>query len=100
MWNAPVSEEAIPELPPIPRKLFLKYYVISDGRIAHPRDRKRFYEFVRYCHAKRVKLSNDQLKSMLIRIGCPQREADKLSTIYSYGRELLKAEVPNWRTDI
>lgn len=100
MWHNLVHESDIKELPPATKKVFLHFYNVSGGKISHPKDHQRFNEFIRYCHAKKVKLNEYQLKMLLVRIGCPPGQAKKLSQIYYYGRELLKAECPYVIQDI
>ncbi len=94
MWNKEVNPEDLTELPPTARKIFLQYYDISDGKIGHPADRQRFNEFIRWCHAKRIKLTGSDFERMLIRIGCPEDKAIRLADIYHNGRELLKCQCP------
>ena len=94
MWNKEVSLEELKELPPETREIFLAFYHISDGSIGHPADRKRFNEFIRWCHAKRVKLSGSEFESMLIRIGCQKDRSKRLADLYDNGRKLLKCECP------
>lgn len=90
MWHDLVSEECIAELPPAAKRIFMRFYNVAAGSITHPQDHRRFNEFIRHCHAKRVKLTEGQFKRMLLRIGCAQYQATKLGDIYYYGRELLK----------
>tara|TARA_R110000823_G_scaffold149101_1_gene279797 strand:- start:599 stop:883 length:285 start_codon:yes stop_codon:yes gene_type:complete len=94
MWHVPVEDEDIQELPPVASKLFLSFYNVAGGGIVHPNDLKRFNEFIRFCHAKRVKLTEQQLEALLLRVGCNSGRAKKLSDIYYYGRELLKCRCP------
>ena len=94
MWHQLISETDILELPPVTRKLFIQFYNVAGGSVTHPNDHKRFNEFIRYCHAKRVKLTEMEFEKMLLRIGCKHNEATKLSEIYYHGRALLKTSCP------
>lgn len=94
MWHRTVKPEELKELPPKARQLFVQFYNISGGSITHPNDHRRFNEFVRHCHAKKVRLSESAFKALLKRIGCTEVHIQKLSTIYYYGRELLKCSCP------
>lgn len=94
MWNKKVRPDELNELPPATRKIFLHYYSISDGKLSHPNDQRRFNEFIRWCHAKRIKLSGADFESMLIRIGCQEERAKRMADLYENGRKLLKCECP------
>lgn len=94
MWHTLITRDQLPELPAVAGFLFLRFYNMAAGSISHPKDHARFNEFIRHCHARRVKITNVQLNKILIRIGCPEPHANKLSEIYYYGRLLLKADVP------
>ena len=89
MWHKLVRPEDVPELPPVARKLFLSFYNVAGGSIAHYYDHVRFNQFIRHCHAKRVKLSQTAMRHMLLRVGCQTARAEKLSEIYYYCRSLL-----------
>lgn len=94
MWHVSVEDEDIQELSPVARKLFLRFYSVAGGGIIHSNDLKRFNEFIRFCHVKRVKLTGQQLEALLLRVGGNSARAKQLSDIYYYGRELLKCRCP------
>lgn len=89
MFERSVKAEEFPELPPQTLKMFLRFVNCANKTILHPLDMKRFYQFVRFCHTRRVKLDEQQLRSYLIRGGFPERNAENLSNIYYHGRKLL-----------
>ena len=94
MWSVNTSPEELPELPPKAAQLFCLYINISDGSLVHPKDSERFYQFIRHCHARRVKLSEEGLYTILKRSGCSEDQSKLLSSIYKHGRGLLRASLP------
>ena len=94
MWHKLISEDDVRELPPKTRKIFLRFFNVSGGQIIHPRDYQRFNEFIRYCHAKKVKLEEGNLEKLLLRLGQTKEQATKLSYLYAHGRALLKSTCP------
>ena len=89
MWEPFVNEEQFIELPPATRKLFAQFVNCANRASLHPLDMKRFNHFVRYCHAKRVRLAESTLQQLLIRGHFSEVKAKKLAELYAYGRELL-----------
>ena len=89
MWWSIAKEEEFTELPPVTRRLFVQFVNCANRRALHPLDWRRFYAFVRFCHARRIRLHDSQLKHLLIRAEFPPLVADRLVLIYAHGRELL-----------
>jgi len=96
VWRITVSAAEFSELPPVAAQLLTGFLTISDGSLTHPNDSKRFYEFIRHCHAKRVRLSEEKLNSLLVNIGCSRRQAKEISGVYGHGRNLLKVRCPTY----
>lgn len=96
MWNINTSEEELYELPPRAAQLLVNFLNISDGSLTHTNDARKFYEFIRHCHARRVKLTDDAFKELLMRVGCSERQSKYLANIYEHGRNLLKVPCPHW----
>jgi desulfoferrodoxin (superoxide reductase-like protein) len=94
MWHKTVQVYEVKELPPVARKLFLRFYNVAGGSITHPNDHERFNEFIRFCYAKHVKLGEYQFERLLLKIGCKKGQAKRLSELYFNGRELLKSRCP------
>ena len=94
MWVVTTSIQELPELPPKAAQLLVNFLNISDGSLVHPNDSKRFYEFIRHCHARRVKLNEYRFKNILIRVGCSDTQAQELSKAYMHGRNLLRVPCP------
>jgi hypothetical protein len=84
-----VKSEEITDLPPKARQLFLRFYNVAGGSISHPNDHERFNQFIRHCHARRVKLTERSFRCLLLKIGTEQESAVKLAEIYFYCRSLL-----------
>lgn len=85
-----MKPEEFPEMPPLTRKVFLRFVNLANKSIPHPLDMRRFYQFIRFCHARRVKLDKNQLCEFLIRAGFREDNAEHLANIYHHGRGLLK----------
>ncbi len=71
-------------------KGFLSFVNLANKSYLHPLDMRRFYNFIRLCHARRVKLDQFQLQAYLEHAGFDEDIAKHLSTIYYHGRELLR----------
>jgi len=98
MFDAFAQPSEFQALPPFTRKIFLRFVNCANKSCLHPLDIRRFYEFIRLCHARRVKLDQFQLRTHLLRAGFKAETADHLSTLYFHGRELLRfGRVPNSR---
>lgn len=93
MFEQTLKPDDFPEIPPVTRKLFLRFVNLANKTIPHPLDIKRFYQFIRFCHTRRVKLAEDELREYLLRAGFPERNAERLSNIYYHGRALLSVRV-------
>lgn len=89
MFERSFKPEEFPELPPLARKYFLSFVNCANKSIPHPLDMNRFYKFVRFCHTRRVKLDQHELREYLLRGGFPERNAEDLSEVYYHGRKLL-----------
>ncbi|EGV28612.1 hypothetical protein ThidrDRAFT_3604 [Thiorhodococcus drewsii AZ1] len=89
MWKMMVSRDALPELPPKAAQLLASFLSVADGSMSHPNDARRFYRFVRHCHARRVRLSDTTLEAILLRVGCVKAQAASLAEAYRHGRNVL-----------
>lgn len=77
-------------LPSFSREVFLRFVNRANKSFLHPLDMRRFYHFVRLCHARHVKLDRFQVRAHLICAGFDEDAAEHLSDVYYHGRELLK----------
>lgn len=89
MWEPIVKEKDFPELPPATRRLFVRFVNCANRSALHPLDWRRFYQFVRYCHGRHVKLSQGRLHVLLVRGHFPERNAEYLADIYEHCRKTL-----------
>ena len=78
-------------LPPETSKRLKSFIVLANTSALHPLDWNRFYEFIAFCHAHHVKLSESQLRRLLVEGGFTEEKAEYLADIYSHGREMLTA---------
>lgn len=86
-------------LPPFSREVFLRFVNCANKSSLHPLDMRRFYHFIRLCHARRIKLDRFQLQTHLMRAGFDKVVAEYLAGVYYHGRELLRfGRVPTRKT--
>lgn len=91
MWDPILETDQFPELPPVARKHFAQFINCANRSSMHPLDWKRFYRFVRFCHAKRVRLESGSLRILLVRGHFSETKAAHLANIYEHGRAMLAA---------
>ena len=70
-------------------KRFLECANMGDGG-SHPLDEKRFFDFIIQAHHERSLLDESTLRGLLIDEGWSEHHADKLSSKYCFGKDLLK----------
>ena len=73
---------------------FLLYTNFSHGGTINNNAWEALYDFVKYTHAHKVLLSDDQFKNLLISEGARVHDAEKFSTIYLHCRNLLYKKRP------
>lgn len=88
MWDPFVDESEFPELPPLSRKVFVRFVNCAN------RSWNRYYEFVRFCHAHRVRVSDCTLHSLLARGGFSDAKIGALVAAYLHGRKVLSTSCP------
>ena len=69
----------------------------------HPLDWGRFYNFIAHSHSLRSRLSEYDLKCLLVERGFPEEYARELATIYDHGRTVIqvyKGSVPDGADDM
>jgi hypothetical protein len=89
-WTLNKGEDDFPLLAPSLRRAFVVFVNCANEKSPHPKDMRRFYEFVRLCHARRSKLTEDQLRDYLVQAHFPRDIAERLTCVYYHGRALLK----------
>lgn len=83
------QNDLTPKLPPMARKIFDTFVRHANTSMLHPLDWERFYRFVRFCHARRVKLSYDDLVLLLIENRFSEKYAMSIAEVYKHCRGLL-----------
>lgn len=77
------------KLPPKTKKAF-DYFVRHANKIKlHPSDWENFYEFVNACHDFRVKLTEEDLVSLLIKESFPEKRAREIADVYYHIRAFM-----------
>jgi hypothetical protein len=79
-----------PKLPPQAQKLFTRFVKLSNKSALHPLDWRKFYDFVRHCHARNIKIGEEEVQRLLAAAGFSERYARYIATIFQHGVELLK----------
>ncbi len=78
----------------LPRKTGYFYRQFASGSTKtfsyHPADMTRFYRFVIAAHRGGAKLTEGDVKELLVEDGFKETTAEHLATIYNSGREILK----------
>jgi len=89
LYIQPTKRNAEPKLPPKAKQLFERFVRLANKRALHPLDWKRFYGFVRFCHAYHIKLQDSSLSRLLVLSGFSEKEAHYLADLYRHQREIL-----------
>ena len=79
-----------PSLSPVANKVFRKFVILANKRSLHPLDWKRFYEFVRFCHAHHVKLYEDEIEWLLNKEGFGEGKSRYMADIYGHCKRMLE----------
>lgn len=77
-------------LPPTAKNAFDRFVTLANKSCLHPLDWKRFYGFVRVCHARRVHLYEDDLIRLLLKAGFDKGKASYIADIFHHCTDLLK----------
>ena len=78
------------KLPPHTKYYFEQFNQDGAAWSWHPNDVDRFIHFVHAAHQGRTKLSEMELKELLIERGFGAKTAEDLAGYYNFGRRLLK----------
>ncbi len=78
-----------PVLPAETRKRFTSFIVCANKSALHPNDWALFYQFISFCHAHHVKLSESCLRYLLVKEGFSGEKAAYLADIYYHCRNIL-----------
>jgi len=73
--NIQAKSDKEPTLPPETKKRFKAFVICANKSGLHPNDWERFYRFIRFCHARHIKLSEDKLRYLLSKAGFTNEES-------------------------
>jgi hypothetical protein len=76
-----------------------RFALLANKTSPHPRDWKRFYEFVVLAHARRSSIDADDINRKLREFGFDQRPAYDFATAYWHGRCVLYMRISRPITD-
>jgi hypothetical protein len=79
-----------PSLSPGANKVFRKFVTLANKHSLHPLDWKRFYEFVRFCHAHHVKMYEDEIEWLLNKEGFGEKKSRYMADIYMHCKRMLE----------
>lgn len=84
-----------PKLPHHANILFNKFVTCgnlwgNNNRSLHPSDWQRFYDFIKHCFGRRVKITEDDVERSLIASGFTDNYASHIANIFHHGIKLLK----------
>lgn len=88
---SPDTPRTLEQLPAELRTLIEAFLRYSHGRIPHPVEMYELNQIARYCHNRRVALSERELCAILQRGGFTDTEAGHYASIYAGTRMLLRA---------
>ena len=78
-----------PRLQPALAAELARFVEPANKQVLHPLDWKRFYHFIRYCHSRRLKVSEEDLSRVLESAGFEAEDAEHLAGIYGHCRNVL-----------
>ncbi len=88
--NIQKKEKTEPSLSPGASQMFRKFVTLANKGNLHYLDWKRFYEFVRFCHAHHVKLYEDEIAWLLKKEGFEDKKAMYIADIYMHCKRMLE----------
>lgn len=88
--NIQSREDLVPKLSPKVKECFHRFITIANKVALHPSDWEPFYDFVVVCHMLRSKLTEDDVKYLLVQEGFDEEYALIIADVYRHGREILK----------
>ena len=100
MWDDFLNDSDLPSLAPATCKVFLRFLNRANRNSLHPKDLRYFYEFVRYAHAHRARITSAELALILQNSGFPQSKAVLLASCYENGRAVLASTCPVLRNGV
>ena len=91
-----------PKLSPRLAKYFDFFVSTSNMSGLHPNDWGRFYNFIAHAHSFRSRLSESDIKRLLVQKGFGEDYAGDLAEVYDHGRRIIrvyKGSIPDGAVD-
>ncbi len=80
--------------PPRPSPKLVKYFEFfarhSNKEMGHPFDWGRFYNFIARAHSLQSRLSESDVKRLLVQEGFREEYASRLAGVYDHGRRIIR----------
>jgi hypothetical protein len=76
-----------------------RFAALANKAAPHPRDWKRFYEFIVVAHQRRTKWDADDIQAKLRMYGFDERHATDFAAAYWHGRCVLYTQKPRLVTE-
>jgi hypothetical protein len=84
------EDDLKPKLPPRANERFNEFIVMANKQILHPFDWKRFYNFIYACSPKNIKITQENVKELLVQCDFSEEVAEDLAKIFGHGVSLLR----------
>jgi hypothetical protein len=84
------EEDLKPKLPPRAKVRFNEFVVMANKQILHPFDWERFYYFIYACSSKNMKITQEDVKELLVQRDFSDEVAEELANIFGHGVSLLR----------
>ena len=96
------DQRSIPKLSPSLAPIFKHFADIANKTGLHPKDWGRYYNFIATAHSLRSKLTETDVKRLLVNEGFDDERASRLADVYGHGRDIIKVHrgsIPHGATD-
>ena len=91
------------KLSPTLKPIFEHFVHIANKTGLHPNDWGRYYNFISNAHRLRSKLTDMDIKGLLVNEGFYHEYASHLAEVYRHGRDIIKVyrgSIPHGATDM
>ena len=70
---------------------YFKFFVNTSNKSGlHPNDWGKFYNFIAHAHSLRSRLSESDIKRLLVQEGFEEEYAGNLAVVYDHGRRVIR----------
>lgn len=97
-----LNQHSRPKLSPKLAPIFKRFAHLANKSGLHPNDWGRYYNFIANCHSLRSRLSDQDVKLLLVEEGFDTEHASYLADVYRHGRDIIKVHqgsIPHGATD-